>query len=91
MTTRLGVMCLFLLAVAAVVSGCAIGSTTVLKAAEAKPASFSTVEMPNLEGGGNVPEEMKRSIPAKVMRPWPSRSCSRRSYRRLVTRRVCSF
>lgn len=67
MTTRSGVMCLFLLVVAAVVSGCAIGRTTVLKVAEAKPASFSTVEMPNLEGSGNVPEEVKRSIPAKVI------------------------
>jgi len=66
-TTRSGAMCFLLLAVAAIVSGCAIGRTTVLSAAQGKPTNFSTVEMPNLEGGGNVPEEVKRDIPAKVI------------------------
>ena len=65
--TRSRVTCLLLLAVAAVVSGCAIGRTTVLRAVDGKSANFSTVEMPNLEGGGNVPEEVKRSIPSKVI------------------------
>jgi hypothetical protein len=60
-----------LLAATTVLSGCVkLGSTTVLKPVERTPPNFSMVEMPDLERAGNLPElpeEVKRMIPEKVL------------------------
>jgi len=57
---------LILVGLVAVLNGCATGYARVAKAPEAAFGKYQILELPDLAGGGQVPQEVKTDIPDKI-------------------------